>query len=744
MSRRVIAVVLALCGVAIAGGWWWSARSPQWNILLITLDTTRADHLGCYGSETALTPNLDRLAAQGVLYEHAYTAVPITLPSHATMLTGLLPPEHGLRINGTSRLPDSVPTLTEILQKEGYRTGAFVSSLVLDERFGLSRGFEQYDDRLDEGPDGPRPERPANETVASAIKWVQGASAEPFFCWVHLYDPHEPYEDHPKEFGDEFTGRPYDAEIAYMDQQIGRLLETLTSLGVDDQTFIVVAGDHGEGLGEHDEQTHGYLAYNSTMHVPLIIRAPGMPQSGSRISGPVSLVDVSPTILQALQKPLLSDTTGRDLLADAEQSSREPRACYGETEAPFMEGGWCPLRTWTTDRWKFIQSTQPELYDLQVDPSEQHNLVHEQAEESAQLGQELADFESTLIVNRGTQAILSEQEQRALASLGYTGGQEAADVDRVASRRDIKETLKYAEQVHECMHMIDRNELKQAQLILEGVVAELPDYPKAWGTLGVCQAKQNDSVAAERCFREALDLDANQNFARIGLGRALFNLHRWEECVQQLEVAVEVEPSALDAQYFLGEANRKLGRSEAARNAFEAAIQIAPGFNEAEIGLADLAFDQGRFDEAGQRYQQLLQRSPPATGALLGRGRLLAKLGRDGDAFQSLQAFLQSSPQNVDGLCEFSQLLATTANSAIRNPAIAIQIAERACQLTNRKEVGPLRTLAMAYASDQKYPQAIASAETALFIAQASDSKSLVPKIEAELNQYRAAGQSPE
>ncbi|MGE0378541.1 MAG: sulfatase, partial [Planctomycetaceae bacterium] len=359
MSYRSIAVLAGACAVIAAGVWWWAARTPRWNVVLITLDTTRADHLGCYGRTAAATPNLDWLASQGVLFEHAYTVVPITLPAHATLLTGLLPPEHGLRINGTSRLPDSIPTLAETLQRAGYRTGAFVSSLVLDARFGLARGFEHYDDRLGIGPNGPHVERPASNSVSEAIAWLDTVASESFLCWVHLYDPHEPYDEHRRDFDDQFAGRPYDAEIAYMDRHIGRLLDFLQRLDVDDRTLIVIAGDHGEGLGEHAEPTHGYLAYNSTLHVPLIVRRPDGEQSGARVAEPVSLADVFPTILDSLEREVPSGLFGRSLLPYWQDIVPAPRPCYGETEAPLMEAGWCPLRTWTTARWKYIHSTQP-------------------------------------------------------------------------------------------------------------------------------------------------------------------------------------------------------------------------------------------------------------------------------------------------------------------------------------------------------------------------------------------------
>ncbi len=403
-----------------------------------------------------------------------------------------------------------------------------------------------------------------------------------------------------------------------------------------------------------------------------------------------------------------------------------------------MEGGWCPLRTWTTARWKYIQSTKPELYDLQADPHETNNVIDLQPNEAAQLSQELADFDSTLIVNQGTNAVLSEQEQRALASLGYTGGQQVADQQGDISRRDIKETLKYAEQVHQCMHLIDRNELEQARQILEGVVEALPDYPKAWGTLGVCFAKQEDYPVAEQHFRQALALDANQNFARIGLGRALFAQNHLEECVEQLETAVNIEPSALDAQYFLGEACRKLRRWKASRNAFDTATTIAPGFIQAQIGLADLALDEGKLDEAAARYGRMMQRNPSETSASLGLGRSLTQMGREANAVQVFEELLHRSPDHVEALMELARLLVSTRNPSIRDPARSVGLAELACELTNRREAAPLRSLAAAYAGDGRLDLAIQAAESAVEIARQSNSASLVAEIERELSEFLA------
>lgn len=736
MKRRLILVPAALAVVAAISVWWWQhGRAPHRSIVLITLDTTRADRIGCYGYDQADTPNLDRLAAHSVKFDRAYTVAPITLPAHATLLTGRLPPEHGLRINGVSRLPDAVPTLAQTLAAQGYRTGAFVSSLVLDQRYGLARGFETYDDRLATS-NGPRVERPAAETVSAAINWLASADHEPVFCWVHLYDPHEPYDAHAADFGDRYLDRPYDAELAYMDRHIGRLLDAVAQHGKSDRTLLVVVGDHGEGLGQHGEATHGYLAYNTTLHVPLLIRVPQAAEHGAVIADPVSLADVYPTILDCLELASPTGLSGRSLRPFWQAEHPAPRACYSETEAPYLEGGWSPLRAWTTDRWKYIQSTVPELYDLEADPGEAQNLFDQQPDEAALLAQELATFEGSLVAQQAEPATASAEELQALRGLGYAGGQAPARKS-AAPLRDIKETLPYAEQVHHAMHLIDNQQAAEAQRMLEAVVAALPDYPKAWGTLGVCLAVQEQYAEAEPHYRRALELDGNQNFARIGLGRALFALNRLEECVEQLAVATRIDPSALDAQFYLGEACRRLQRWDQADAALSAATRIAPEFTEARRAFADLARDRGELDAAADRYLDVLQRDPSADEAAVSRARVLAQLKRDGEAIETLEILLQRSPQQVDGLTELATLLATSDNKALRDARRAAALAEQACRLSNRRAAAPLRALAAAQAAAERWHAAIATAQEALDRAKEANDVSAATAIEADLVRYR-------
>ena len=289
--------------VLLASLFLWNPRSNL-NLVLITLDTTRADRLGCYGYERALTPALDGLSASGVLFERAYTAVPSTLASHATMFTGLTPREHGIHENGTGQLSGKIPVVAEILRSRGYDTGAFVGAFVLDAKFGLNRGFQEYDDDTFGGEHSVDPlhrRRSGQSVVDKALHWLKGRTTRPFFCWVHLFDPHAPYAARADLFGTQFENRPYDAGIAVADQQIERVLDHLRRNGLTEQTMVVVAGDHGEGLGEHFEVEHGHLLYNSTLHVPLIFSWPQKNKPGHRVPTPVSLVDLYPTLLDCLE-----------------------------------------------------------------------------------------------------------------------------------------------------------------------------------------------------------------------------------------------------------------------------------------------------------------------------------------------------------------------------------------------------------------------------------------------------------
>ena len=382
-KRRVVVVAAAVLGLlAGIGGVWQFRGAPvpaapaiRPNVLLITLDTTRADRLGSYGYSGASTPNLDRLAAAGVRFNRALSSAPLTLPAHASVMTGRHPYTHGVRNNGHFTLAADVPTLAAAFEAAGYETAAFVSSFVLDRQFGLARGFTRYDDALDEAPAGGMTslelERRGDRTVAAASDWLASRSSrtatQPFFLWVHLYDAHHPYVP-PSPFREQFAGRPYDGEVAFDDALVGALLQR-AGFG-SATTMVVVAGDHGESLGDHGESTHGLFVYEAALRVPLIMAGPGL--AASVVSEPVGLIDVAPTILDIAGLGALPNADGRSLRALMTNggAGEEAPPVYAETYFPQFFMGWSPLRTIQTGRWKFIEAPEPELYDLLADPAE--------------------------------------------------------------------------------------------------------------------------------------------------------------------------------------------------------------------------------------------------------------------------------------------------------------------------------------------------------------------------------------
>jgi choline-sulfatase len=356
-----------------------AASGAPLNLMLVPLDTVRADHLGCYGDTSAETPHLDTLGGQGVRFAHASSQVPLTLPSHTTILTGLLPPHHGVRNNGNAPLAAATPTLATVLAGAGYRTAAFVGAFVLDHRFGLDRGFAIYDDEIERPADASwllEAQRPGDQVVDRALAWLGADDARPFFLWVHLYDAHAPYNP-PSPYRERHPGKPYDGAVAFADAQVGRLLAALAARGLDDRTVVAITADHGESLGEHGELTHGLLLYEPVLAVPLLLRAPGL--AARRVDTPVSLVDLAPSLAGLLGRQLPAPPggalDGRDL-SPALRAGREPAAAelYAETRYPEVFG-WSPLFALRRRELKYIAAPHPELYDLERDPKEARNLV---------------------------------------------------------------------------------------------------------------------------------------------------------------------------------------------------------------------------------------------------------------------------------------------------------------------------------------------------------------------------------
>ena len=500
------------------------------NLLLITLDTTRADRLGCYGHEDAHTPTLDALAARGVVFDQAYTPAPMTLPAHATLLTGLLPPQHGARVNGEHRLAEDVPTLAEELSRAGYRTGAFVAAFVLDAKFGLARGFDRYDDDLSgayeqEVPEALSAYRPGDRVVDAALEWLgEGEQDTPFFAWVHLYDAHYPWHAHGEGAQAQTAGSgSYDGELAFVDEQIARLVAFLDENGLEPNTLVIAVADHGEGLGDHHEIEHGYLLNEEVLRVPWILAGPGV-KAEHRVPALVSLEDFLPTVLELLGLSGFEGTPGRSLVAALRGEKIEAGVSYAETDLPWASYRWAPQRSLTTERWKYIQTPQPELYDRADDRAELANLIELRPEERAQLEAMLGALEAELGERESEAAVISSDELEELAALGYAGGGGAETPETSEGLADMKQRLGVKDLATRLRRGLATESLgpEEALEIARELVRASPESPSFHGQLGSALVNIGQIEPGIAELTRAVDLDPGSAGAHYDLGDSAF------------------------------------------------------------------------------------------------------------------------------------------------------------------------------------------------------------------------------
>lgn len=582
----VCVLVVALIGMEFRS--WF--QTPTRNLIFISLDTTRADRLGCYGWKDASTPVLDGLASRGVLFERAYAPVPLTLPSHTTMFTGLYPPEHGVHNNGQASLPASLPTLATELQASGYDTAAFVAAFVLDKKFGLSRGFDHYNDDLsqaDQSLHGHHRSREGRIVISSAMQWIERRKENPFFCWIHLFDPHFPYSSHPDRFKDQFASDPYDGELAYVDQEIGRLLKKLDEAELLESTTIVIVGDHGESLNDHGERAHGMTLYEPVLRVPLlIINAPGS-TAGHRVAQPVSLVDLFPTLLESMQGRKDLQCSGRSLLPCLRGESLDPGNCYAETDEPFQTAHWAPQKALINSNVKYIRSPKPELYDLRADPGELNNLASISPDLLQEMDTQLMAMEHAM-ADRVTKAIeLTDQERQTLNSLGYASPGSAPPTD-TAGLRDVKDMLPWYNLLNDATEMMDAGRYDLAEPALRQIVAADDQYFLAHGDLGRCLLRLKKTDEAIMHLKRNVELDPGADRVRAMLGAALFLKGDYEAAVTELETTLRLNPELYETQYNLGLSLEKLQRNDEASKAYRECLRIVPYFTPAQQRLQEI------------------------------------------------------------------------------------------------------------------------------------------------------------
>jgi arylsulfatase A-like enzyme/Tfp pilus assembly protein PilF len=630
-------------------------------VLLITLDTTRADRLGCYGYQAGQTPVLDTLAAAGVLCERALTVAPQTLPAHVSMFTGLYPVESGIATNGRGRLDDSIPTLAESLKRQGYDTAAFVASFVLDRKFGLDRGFNTYDDDFTgEEPVGEalHRQRHGAAVVDAALTWLGAKRERPFFCWVHLYDPHAPYLSHAELFGDQYADRPYDAEIAYVDRQVGRLVDFLKNQKLETNTLVVVAGDHGEGLEEHVEKQHGMTLYQEVLHVPLIFRHVGRLSAQGRVAANVSLVDLSPTILDLLGITDRRQVTGKSLkplLAGGEASHS---LCFGATDEPFLNNGWSPLRSLTDGQWKYIRTTKPELYDLAADPHERNNLLKAAPDTATAMASRLAELESRLAPRAPLAVQLTASERRTLRSLGYLGdSQPVVRGPAPADLSDVKDMLPFDAAVDQAGELLAQKSVDAAIRRLRDVIHHAPGHSKAYWILACALRDQGEFDEALDILHSLSEVKPESREAHYGLALVFVELKQHDEAIAELLRALQIDPEFAEAHFDLAMLSMRLGRSEEALSHFDTVLELDHCHAAAYQWRAYLLARLGRADEAIADFQAALKYTPDSAHTHHNYGIVLAKQGRLADARQHLTRAVELGPENAEFRCGLGAFL---------------------------------------------------------------------------------------
>jgi arylsulfatase A-like enzyme/Tfp pilus assembly protein PilF len=679
------------------------------NLLFITLDTTRADKLGCYGETNVATPSLDSLAS-GVLFERAIAPAPLTLPAHSTIFTGVPPPIHGVRDNGGYTLDPKHVTLANVLKRGGWQTGAFVGAFVLDSKWGLDQGFDKYVDDFDLSKYKQISlgdvSRPGSEVADRAIEWLTPRARQRFFAWLHFYDPHAPYAP-PEPYKTQYANRPYLGEVAFMDAQIGRVLQWLHDQGLDDRTIVVAMGDHGESLGEHGEGSHGFFVYDSTMHVPLMIRTPYDGLTKRRVTGVVRSQDVMPTVLALLGQSAPAESIGRSLVPMMTGATGDLNLdAYSESYYPRYHYGWSELRALRAGRFKLIAAPRPELYDLDQDPGETRNVYAERRQLADRMA---AQLDRIAAASTETEPARVDPDTRErLAALGYVGsftdlapkpGQTLADPkDKIELFND----LVAAQEGRGGASAIER---------LQKVVTTDPAITDGWLMLGNEYFKLGDYQKAIAMYQKTLELKPDHDLATINLANAYRQTGQADAAIVGYERYLQFDPKNVYVRYYLGELYTDTGQLDRAEVNFAKALELDPAMASARNALAVVALkrgdpdramreidsaiatkadvrlahfnraliyeSKGDFARAREEYLAEIQRYPASYKAYFNLGKLYERSGDQTRQLEAYQAAIAQNPQFTEGYLFLAKLyldMGTSLDEAARFARLGLQV----------------------------------------------------------------------
>ena len=590
----------------------------QLNLLVVTLDTTRADRLGAYGGTQIRTPVFDRLAREGVLFEQTEAVAPLTLPAHVSIFTGRFPPEHGVRDNGGFFVSPKEVTLATVLKQAGFQTGAVVAAYVLDGKWGLNRGFDTYVDDFDTAKVrglGGAVQRPANDVVDRALPWLEKVKDRRFFAWLHFYDAHTPY-DPPEPYRTEYAGRPYNGEIAFVDSQMGRIVDFLERQGLLNRTIIAVIGDHGESLDEHGEASHGFFIYESTTRVPFVIRAPFDRIAGRRVADPVRAVDLTPSVLDLLGVAAPKGIPGASLVPLMTGAVRElGLESYSESMYPLHHFGWSEVRSMRLGRFKVFDAPRPELYDLDRDPHEAHDLWSERRVVGDQMLARLQKLHAQFSAagpSSGPAPAVDPEVRARLAALGYVGSFVATSASPRGERADPKDKISLFNLMNSARETgkAGDDSFAEAVGLLRRVVAADPKVIDAWFMLGNEHFKARKFNEAITYFRKALELKPDYDLALINMANSYRALGNDEAAMAGYEQYLRVDPKNGYVHYQMGEIALDRGDRAGAERRFREALAIDAKVAPARVALGVMAFNEGDLPAAEREIAAALALKP--------------------------------------------------------------------------------------------------------------------------------------
>lgn len=718
-------VVLGLAALLIAGVAMWLHFAPRThevrNVLLISIDTCRADHLGCYGYPLDTTPNIDAIASEGIVFEHAISPLPFTLPAHCTMLTGTTPPYHGVFDNSDYKLSDGDVTLAELMQEQGYSTAGFVSSFIIDSRFGLGQGFDLYDDDFEEASNAMGiNQQIGGETTHEVIEWLNAHKDEKNFIFLHYYDPHFTYEP-PEPFASKFKNVPqpenittkfsqmfldgYAGEIAYTDHCIGQVVDKLGELGLYDSTMIIITSDHGEMLGQHGETSHGYFIYQPAIRVPLIFKLPRLSKH-KRITSTVGLVDIVPTVCSLLGIELTTPVQGKDL-SPYFRSVRLPspdRYLFCQSLEPTKNNASSLLGV-VTDRYKYIKTTRSELYDLAGDPDELNNLAVEQADRSRTMEEKLRQIlqETTRGKGHGKEH-LDNQTRERLESLGYIGGSVNDDLSFNQSGEDPKDLIEYHVRTMRVGFLVYQKLFDLAESECRQLTSERPSFYRPYLSLAKIAMMQDNYAEAVVNFEKVIELKPDYVHSYEGLGTAYEAQDQFDKAVLAYAKALEVRSDYVEVYYKMAICFYELGEFLEPDKYVTAVLKNNPSYVDAAISLADKLLERRQIRLAYEHYLRILE------------------LREDSVTVLNALAWIEAAC-DIEGL---------------RNPEQAIERALRACEMTNYGIPEVVDTLSVAYAAAGRFREATETADKAIQAAESAGNTALAQRIKSRSDLYKA------